>query len=354
MLRHGGVESPDRHPSFLLRLRLVLATHLGLVGLALWLLGEFKNEPTLFAGLGLSTLALFGANAFPIYRRLRRQLAESISVLACVGAVSCLVLATGGVEGPLLALLLVPPLTYALNVAPRVVYVWSGVTSGALTVVTVLSAQGDLSASRLVAVVAVGGCLWVEAVWAEAVANRVASRHGELARLAERDPLTGLPNRRALHREIEGLVAEGQEFALLLADLDGFKAVNDRHGHLFGDEVLRQVASGLRRATRQADVVARYGGDEFAVAVRCTRSDVGPIERRLREEVRAVSRELVLRLGLSVGVASWPEDGATVEELLRVADERLYRAKALGGVRPEGGVADGRVAGIVMVDKERP
>ena len=87
--------------------------------------------------------------------------------------------------------------------------------------------------------------------------------------LADHDPLTGLPNRRAFARELEAELVRADrhqhEFALVLGDLDHFKAVNDLHGHLVGDETLQQVATGLRRALRRSDRAFRIGGDEFAI-----------------------------------------------------------------------------------------
>ncbi|MEW5934905.1 MAG: GGDEF domain-containing protein, partial [Bacillota bacterium] len=143
----------------------------------------------------------------------------------------------------------------------------------------------------------------------------------------------------------DALAARGRSFAVVLVDLDGFKAVNDTRGHLFGDEVLRRAARAMREAVRREDLVARYGGDEFAVLVPGGRAEGDLVLRRLEEAVADVGRELGVDTTLSGGVAVWPDDGAGVEDVLRVADRRLYLAK--DGQRPEllqfcGGAVVGR------------
>jgi len=113
-------------------------------------------------------------------------------------------------------------------------------------------------------------------------------------------------------------------------DLDGFKRVNDEHGHLFGDRVLQRVAEAMQRAVRREDAIARYGGDEFAIVVPGGRGNGELVMRRLREAVESAAREAGVETGLSCGVAAWPGDGATLEELLHAADRMLYTAKQVG------------------------
>jgi diguanylate cyclase (GGDEF)-like protein len=123
--------------------------------------------------------------------------------------------------------------------------------------------------------------------------------------------------------------------AVLMLDLNGFKAVNDRHGHAAGDEALREVARRLRRCVRERDLVARLGGDEFVVVL----TDLGPappdaaadtVERvraALAEPI-AVDHGTCVELRAAIGVAGFPADGATVADLLSVADQAMYAAKA--------------------------
>ncbi len=172
------------------------------------------------------------------------------------------------------------------------------------------------------------------------------------AHLAYHDPLTGLANRRRMMEELAAAFArvrrEGGGAALLVVDLDRFKPVNDLHGHAAGDAVLCQVAARLREATRETDVVARFGGDEFAIMAHFARPgptaadeaedpDGDDKARLARRVVAALERPFALNdgaltvsVGCSVGVALAPADGSAIEELLRNADLALYRAKAEG------------------------
>ncbi|MFC5864551.1 diguanylate cyclase [Acidicapsa dinghuensis] len=161
----------------------------------------------------------------------------------------------------------------------------------------------------------------------------------ELRSRAETDALTGIANRRrfnqVLHIECTRFTRGHAPFSLLMIDLDYFKEVNDRYGHAAGDEVLRQVAQILLATLRSTDLVARYGGEEFAVLLTETRIQGAMV---IAERIRAAVEERVISadgneisLTLSIGVTSHTEEDAeAVEELLKRADEALYRAKAAG------------------------
>lgn len=163
----------------------------------------------------------------------------------------------------------------------------------------------------------------------------------DLFHRANFDPLTGLPNRAlAADRFIQaGARARrnGQHVALLFLDLDGFKAVNDGLGHLMGDRVLREVADRLATTLRESDTVARLGGDEFLVLLPDlpTRSILEPVCARILSAFAAPFEVAGQhhRLTASIGIALFPDDGDTLEVLLRFADAAMYRAKAEGGNR---------------------
>jgi diguanylate cyclase (GGDEF)-like protein len=164
--------------------------------------------------------------------------------------------------------------------------------------------------------------------------------HEELAQMAYRDPLTGLANRTALYDSVDCAVQEARAtqraVAILFLDLDRFKAVNDLYGHASGDEVLRDVASRLKVALRETDLVARHGGDEFVVAMPGLPIEQAPA---LAAAVTArIEAEFVLpfeigeqrhQLGITSGFSVYPADGSTTAELVEAADRAMYTRKPL-------------------------
>jgi diguanylate cyclase (GGDEF)-like protein len=150
---------------------------------------------------------------------------------------------------------------------------------------------------------------------------------------ASTDPLTGLLNRRSYEVALADAISRtrryGWPFALVMIDLDHFKAVNDRHGHAAGDEALRSIGHEIRAVLRQGDVAARLGGDEFALLVANVKSpaDVAPLVDRLRQTfARAMPAP---GLGFSVGVACYPQDAPDAEGLAALADARMYAGKSI-------------------------
>lgn len=159
---------------------------------------------------------------------------------------------------------------------------------------------------------------------------------------AATDDLTGLYNRRSfervLAREVERSRRYGVSASLLLLDLDGFKALNDRHGHAAGDRVLRYAAAVMCRHLRATDVPCRLGGDEFAIVLCDTLlADALAVAERIRADVEAAFARASITV--SAGVASMPMHAASPERLLASADRALYAAKGAGR---NGTVAAGR------------
>jgi diguanylate cyclase (GGDEF)-like protein len=180
-------------------------------------------------------------------------------------------------------------------------------------------------------------CLVVIALGVLLLARRLRSSHDALWVLARRDELTGVGNYRSLHERLAEEIARhrrhSREFALILLDLDGFKAVNERLGHLEGDHLLAEIGAALSDEVRAEDSVFRQGGDEFAVIV----PEAGAEEA---EEVAARLRARICRRGFgsdekwpvtaACGFAMFPVDGVTVDDLLGFADSDLFAAKRDG------------------------
>jgi diguanylate cyclase (GGDEF)-like protein len=159
-------------------------------------------------------------------------------------------------------------------------------------------------------------------------------REVELQRLADHDPLTGLHNRRsfvrALDRERLLSLRHGAPAALLMLDLDGFKAINDTHGHACGDDVLQAVADRLLTRARRSDVAGRLGGDEFALLLaHATAEQAETVAAVLRDELDAIRigrTPGLLGVRASMGIAAI-DAGASSDEVLAAADEAMYAEK---------------------------
>ncbi|HEY0661395.1 MAG TPA: sensor domain-containing diguanylate cyclase [Lysobacter sp.] len=158
-------------------------------------------------------------------------------------------------------------------------------------------------------------------------------RHEALQEAANRDPLTGLLNRAALTQLLDEAQerdpAERPPYSLLLLDLDHFKLVNDRHGHLLGDEALRAVAEAVSATVRKGDVAVRYGGEEILVVLPATGlAGAAEVAHRIREQVALAP--LPFKVTVSVGVAAGDPIHDKPEQVFDRADQALYRAKAGG------------------------
>ncbi|WP_269085696.1 diguanylate cyclase domain-containing protein [Pseudomonas sp. BMS12] len=164
----------------------------------------------------------------------------------------------------------------------------------------------------------------------------------QLHKLAHHDPLTGLCNRLRFEQDLRDTLARahrsGTRVALVFIDLNGFKAINDRLGHAAGDQVLVTLAKRLQQALRDSDIVARLGGDEFVVVMEGLST-----QREPQDEAAAIAAKLLAALippielaqgrqqvGASLGIALFPEHGASVDRLLHCADQAMYEAKRSG------------------------
>ncbi len=181
-----------------------------------------------------------------------------------------------------------------------------------------------------------GEVVYYVGVFTDITGRKLSEEH--LAHMAYYDLLTGLPNRLLFRDRLGQALAQAQrqetKVAVLFLDLDGFKPLNDAHGHAFGDHVLFRTAQRLSECLRKSDTLARVGGDEFIIllggataesAAGMAQAILGSLARPLAVDGKDV------RVGASIGVALYPDDNLDVENLIRLADAAMYRAKAAGG-----------------------
>jgi diguanylate cyclase (GGDEF)-like protein len=168
------------------------------------------------------------------------------------------------------------------------------------------------------------------------LARRSRRTMASLSSDARTDALTGLLNRRGLFAALEAELARarrhGRELAVAYLDVEGLKRVNDRHGHQAGDRLLAGVARVIERESRAEDVCARLGGDEWAVVlVEPDAEGPGAFEARVAQRIERLREALPFdsEWGLTMGVAIFPHDGESADELLRVADRRLYARRGI-------------------------
>ena len=199
-------------------------------------------------------------------------------------------------------------------------------------------AEGRLSGSHAALLLETNEQLVIAALRAQTDAVTTAMALDALAQTAERDPLTQLPNRLLLldrfSHAIAGAKRNGTQLALLFLDLDGFKPINDTHGHAAGDAVLKHVAECLSATVRGADTVSRHGGDEFLILLTeiSQAADAAVIAGKVLAAIGAPFPvgDQRLRLGASIGIALYPEDGDEAPALIQRADAAMYCAKKHG------------------------
>ncbi|MEN6636523.1 MAG: GGDEF domain-containing protein [Clostridiaceae bacterium] len=174
--------------------------------------------------------------------------------------------------------------------------------------------------------------------------NQLVLDEAKLRALSVRDPLTGLYNRRYMEetfdREIHRAIRKQQQLTIIMADIDGFKEINDTVGHVLGDKVLIKVSALLMKNIRTSDVACRYGGDEFCLILPdCTLEEGIRRAETLRRAIEQLGEDVEARIDrvtLSLGVAAMPESGVTREALLAAADSALYSSKRAGRNRVNG------------------
>jgi diguanylate cyclase (GGDEF)-like protein len=168
--------------------------------------------------------------------------------------------------------------------------------------------------------------------------DRLAKTLEEVRELANRDPLTGLPNLRMLQESFLNIIAKSRrncwKTAIMFIDLDGFKVVNDSYGHIVGDMVLKMVAHRLSKTVREFDILGRIGGDEFLIVqteVHDNSAVVNVAERILKQlENPFELAGKIIKVGASIGISIYPTHGDNLKALIKKADNAMYKAKVLG------------------------
>ncbi len=198
--------------------------------------------------------------------------------------------------------------------------------------------QREFDATRAAQLLEANERLVVTAMHAQTIADTAKSNLDELARAAKRDPLTDTPGRALLLDRLRHAIAlarrNGNRLAVCFLDLDGFKQVNDTHGHATGDAVLQWVARRLEAAVRESDTVSRHSGDEFLVLLAdvVQTADAERIAQKMLAAIAApcVLGGLSLQLSASIGICIYPEDTEDAVALIHLADAAMYRAKRRG------------------------
>ena len=298
------------------------------VAMALWIAFTWDrgNRPVIAALLGAAIVGATVVALLPheriVHSRWRERFfltwsALDIAVIAVVAALD------GGAGSPAALVFFLTVIFAALSYPLRSVVIVSALNLGAFLVLATIGGRpGELDGSYLwvfasTLTLASAMCLWHARIHND--------QRRRLAEVSRTDPLTGCLNRRGieeqLDQEIERATREDLGFGLVVVDLDHFKAVNDRFGHAAGDDVLCWTVEAVRGLLRAQDSLGRLGGDEFAVLLPGVEQEGLPaVARRLRER-------LAERVAVTTGVAFFPVDGETRDDLHRRADADLYAAK---------------------------
>jgi len=171
------------------------------------------------------------------------------------------------------------------------------------------------------------------------MAEKLESSYASLKQMAIHDGLTGILNHQEFHKRLTSEVKRAARYkrtlSLIMLDIDLFKNFNDTYGHQAGDSVLKEMGRYLKNAIRSSDIAARYGGEEFAVIMPETPAETAFITaRRIGAEIARlpifVDKDMLIHITMSIGVATYPQDGATKDELIAAADRTLYKAKQSG------------------------
>jgi diguanylate cyclase (GGDEF)-like protein len=297
---------------------------------------ERAHDPRLIAILGAFALFILAFRYAKFRAGARSKI--TLEVLAMVGFVSLVLAVTGREASQLANLYLLPIITAGLALGRRTtVIVLLAVCACYVGLAMLADDGGEPTASLAGQVVGALAPFILVAFLTTLLGANIETAKSRIRALSDHDELTKLYNMRAFTeiagREHDVATRSDGPYSMLMVDVDALKSVNDTFGHEAGNKALRLVADALIRLTRTSDIVARYGGDEFILCLRRADKAAGEeVAQRIRNVVFATTLEIaasIVRLKVSVGVATFPEDGSTLQAVITSADRAMYKDKEL-------------------------
>ena len=286
--------------------------------------------------IGFAGFVLLFRYARPLARQPHAKLA--VEILAMLAFLTAVLVFAGGVASPLMNLYLLPIVTAALALGKRATALVVVLVCACYPLIELLTV-GSTGLTRDFGIAAVGvlAPFLLVAFCTSLLVDNINTAKTRIRALSDRDELTSLYNLRAFTRlaeqEHDKASRTDRSYAVLMIDIEHLKAVNDTYGHEAGNRAVKLVGEALVRLTRSTDVVARYGGDEFVVLLAGADKEVADeVAQRIRNVVFSTSLEVdvkMVRLKVNVGAAAFPDGGATLDVVMKLADRLMYKDKEL-------------------------